>query len=465
MINDNQNELREQFVSFDIRRTMKIIIAGAGEVGTHLAKLLSKENLDIVLIDTDIEKLRWLDLNYNLMTIAGSPTSLKILKQAGINEADLFIAVMPFETRNIVACQFAKKLGTRKTVARIDNYEYMLPENKAYFKETGVDELIYPEMLAAEEIVTALSHNWVRNWFELCNGELILIGAKIRENAKILNQKLSELNKFHLLYHIAAIKRKDRTIIPRGSDEIQVGDIVYFTTTPGHIQDIQQLTGKKEIDVHKVVIMGGSRIAIRLAHILPESMKMKIIEIDKEKCYKLANTIPEITIINGDGRDTEFLKEEGIKDTDAFVALTDSAETNILACLSAKRFGAVKTVAEVENLSLIPTAERLDIGSIINKKLLTASRIFQLLLDEDSSNVKCLAMSDAEVAELIVKEDAPITHKPIKDLKLPRDITLGGLIRDGKAMIVNGNTQIQANDHVMVFCLDTVIHKLGKLFG
>ena len=193
MINDNQNELREQFVSFDIRRTMKIIIAGAGEVGTHLAKLLSKENLDIVLIDTDIEKLRWLDLNYNLMTIAGSPTSLKILKQAGINEADLFIAVMPFETRNIVACQFAKKLGTRKTVARVDNYEYMLPENKAYFKETGVDELIYPEMLAAEEIVTALSHNWVRNWFELCNGELILIGAKIRENAKILNQKLSEL--------------------------------------------------------------------------------------------------------------------------------------------------------------------------------------------------------------------------------------------------------------------------------
>ena len=179
----------------------------------------------------------------------------------------------------------------------------------------------------------------------------------------------------------------------------------------------------------------------------------------------MANTIPEITIINGDGRDTEFLKEEGIKDTDAFVALTDSAETNILACLSAKRFGAVKTVAEVENLSLIPTAERLDIGSIINKKLLTASRIFQLLLDEDSSNVKCLAMSDAEVAELIVKEDAPITHKPIKDLKLPRDITLGGLIRNGKAMIVNGNTQIQANDHVMVFCLDTVIHKLGKLFG
>ncbi|MCD8288147.1 MAG: NAD-binding protein, partial [Porphyromonadaceae bacterium] len=205
--------------------------------------------------------------------------------------------------------------------------------------------------------------------------------------------------------------------------------------------------------------------AVRLAKILPDSMHMKIIESNKDKCYALANEIPEVVIINGDGRDIDLLKDEGIKDTDAFVALTETTETNILACLSAKRFGVVKTVARVENLSFIPTAEGLDIGSVINKKLLAASHIFQLLLDEDSSNAKCLAMSDAEVAELVVKEDAPITQKPVKDLNLPRDITLGGLIRDGKAMIINGNTQIQANDRVMVFCMDTAIHKLGKLFG
>ena len=211
--------------------------------------------------------------------------------------------------------------------------------------------------------------------------------------------------------------------------------------------------------------MGGSRIAIRLARILPESMRMKIIEIDKDRCYQLAEKIPDIPIINGDACDTEVLLEEGIQDTDAFIALTDSAETNILACLTAKRFGVIKTIAEVENLSLIPTAEGLDIGSVINKKLLAASRIFQILLDEDSSNAKCLALSDAEVAELVVKEGAAITKKPVKDLDLPRDLTLGGLIRDGKAMIVNGNTQIEANDHVMVFCLNTVLYKLEKLFG
>ncbi|MCD7710735.1 MAG: Trk system potassium transporter TrkA [Porphyromonadaceae bacterium] len=444
---------------------MKIIIAGAGEVGTHLAKLLSKENLDIVLVDTNEEKLHWLDSNYNLMTITGSPTSFDILKQAGAEKTDLFIAVTPFESRNIVACQFAKKLGSHKTVARINNYEYISPENKSYFKESGVDELIYPEMLAAQEIVTTLKHNWARNWFELCNGELILIGAKIRENASILDQPLSELNKTHLLYHIAAIKRRDKTIIPRGSDMVQAGDIVYFITTPEHVYDIQQLTGKKKIDVHNIIVVGGSHTAVRLAKILPDSMHMKIIESNKDKCYALANEIPEVVIINGDGRDIDLLKDEGIKDTDAFVALTETTETNILACLSAKRFGVVKTVARVENLSFIPTAEGLDIGSVINKKLLAASHIFQLLLDEDSSNAKCLAMSDAEVAELVVKEDAPITQKPVKDLNLPRDITLGGLIRDGKAMIINGNTQIQANDRVMVFCMDTAIHKLGKLFG
>ena len=445
---------------------MKIIIAGAGEVGTHLAKLLSNENLDIVLIDTDVEKLNWLDANYNLMTIAGSPTSLKILKQAGIEEADLFIAVMPYETRNIVACQFAKKFGTRKTVARIDNYEYMLPENKAYFKETGVDELIYPEMLAAEEIVTALSHNWARNWFELCNGELILIGAKIRENARILNQKLSELNKAHLLYHIAAIKRKDRTIIPRGSDEILVGDIVYFTTTPGHIHDIQQLTGKKEIDVHKVVIMGGSRIAVRTAQYVPDYMQVKIVDNDLNRCNRLTELLDDKTmIINGDGRDMDLLVEEGLKNTEAFVALTGNSETNILACLAAKRMGVSKTVAEVENIDYIGMAESLDIGSVINKKMITASHIYQMMLDADVSNVKCLTFANADVAEFTVKEGSLITKHPVKDLGFPKGVTIGGLIRNGEGVVVMGNTQIQPGDHVVVFCLSMMIKKIEKFFN
>ena len=404
---------------------MKIIIAGAGEVGTHLAKLLSKEEQDIILIDADIEKLQWIDSNYNLMTVAGSPTSFKVLKKAGVNNADLFIAVMPFESRNITACTLATKLGAKKTVARIDNYEYLLPENRAFFRELGVDELIYPEMLAAEEIVTALKRTWVRNWFELCNGELILIGVKLREKAQILNHKLCDLTRQNNYYHIAAIKRNEETIIPRGNDELQLNDIVYFTTTPDHIQDIRELTGKTEVDVRKVMIMGGSRIAIRLIHIAPEYIKMKLIECDREKSFKLVEKMHDTVIIHGDAR----------------------------------------AIAEVENIPFISTAEGLNIGSIINKKLIAASRIFQLLLDSDSSNVKCLALADAEVAELVAKEGSKITKAPVKDLTLPKDLTLGGLIRDGKGIIVNGNTQIQAHDHVVVFCLDTAIRKIEKLFN
>ena len=444
---------------------MKIIIAGAGEVGTHLAKLLSREEQDIILIDNDEEKLRELDANYNLMTVIGNPTAFQTLKQAQVYKADLFIAVMPFESRNIMACTMASKLGAKKTLARVDNYEYLLPENKAFFENLGVNELIYPEKLAAEEVITALKHTWTRNWFELCNGELIVLSVKLHDNAKILNKKLYELTTAESQFHIAAIKRIHETIIPRGNDEIKIGDIAYFTTTPNHIQEIQKLSGETEAEIHKIMIIGCIRISIRISSYAPDNMAIKLIECDKQKSYKLAEYMNDIIIIQGDGRNVDLLKEEGIRDMDAFIALTDSSETNILACLTAKELGVKKTIAEVENIQFISTAERLNIGNIINKKLLAASRIFQLLLDEDSSNAKCLALSDAEVVELVAKENSKITKAAVKDLKLPSDLTIGGLVRNGHGMVVTGNTWIQPNDHVVIFCLDTALHKIEKLFN
>ncbi|MEG0947812.1 MAG: Trk system potassium transporter TrkA [Bacteroidales bacterium] len=443
---------------------MRIIIAGAGAVGTHLAKLLSKEEQDIILMDTDEEKLEEL-ASYNLMTITGSPTSIKDLKEAGVKNADLFIAVTPYESQNINACMLAANLGAAKTLARIDNYEYLQEENKEFFKKLGVDELIYPEMLAAQEIVTALKKTWVRQWFELCGGALILIAVKIRDNALIVNHRLSELAGGNDFYHIAAIKRKDNIIIPKGTDKILSGDLVYFTTTKDHISDIRILAGKEEVEIRKIMIMGGSRIAIRTADYVPDSMHVKIIETDREKSLKLVERIENADIILGDGRDPELLKEEGITEVDAFIALTDSSETNILACLTAKGFGVSKTVAEVENLSYISMAEGLNIGSVINKKLIAASRIYQLLLAADVSNVKCLTLANAEVAELIAKPGSRITQLPVKELSLPKDLTIGGLIRNGVGLMVNGNTQIMPYDHVLVFCLDTAIRKIEKLFN
>lgn len=445
---------------------MKIIIAGAGEVGTYLAKTLAQERQDIVLMDTNEDRLHFPNSNAEILPVVGNPTSLKDLQEAGVRKADLFISVTPEETTNITACILASNLGAHKTLARINNYEYLLPKNKELFNKLGIGSMIYPEMLAAKEIVTAVKRPWARQYWELFGGALILIGVKIRENSQLVNLQLADLLSDQKLYHIVAIKRRNETIIPRGVDRIEAGDLVFFTTTRVHVKDVQQHAGKKDPEVKKVIIMGGSRIAIRACQYLPTNIRVKVIEMDKEKSHRIAEVVPgNVLIINGDGRDTDLLMQEGIQDAQAFVALTDNSSTNILACLAAKRFGVVKTIAKIENLDYIPLAESMDIGLVINKKLIAASHIYQFLLDADVSNVKSLTFANADVAELVARPNSKITRKQVKDLRLPRDMTLGGLIRDGEPMMIKGDTQIQAYDHVVVFCLDTAMRKLEDYFN
>lgn len=442
---------------------MKIVIAGAGEVGSHLGRLLSEEGQDVILIDEDEERLNDFEM-YNLLTFAGRTNSFATLRDSGAKGCDLFIAVTPFESRNLVACAMAKKFGAVNTVARIDNFEYMKPENKPFFTNLGVDDVIYPEYLAAQEILTSLQRTWVRSWFELVDGHLVIVGVKLRGNARLVGMQLKELAMQSGYMHISAIKRNHETIIPGGGDSVHEGDIVYIATTKEFIPNVLEMTGKKPIEVKRVMIMGGSRIAVQLVRAAAGRYKFKIIESDRKRCYELAELLPECNIIHGDGRDVELLQEEGVSDCEAFVALTGSSETNILGCLAAKEYGVKKTIAEVENIQFISEAEGLNIGSVVNKKLLASSRIFQLMLDRDSSNSKCLALADAEVAELVVKEGARITRDAVMNLNLSRDMTIAGLVRDGKGLLVKGNTRIQAGDHVVIFCLQGALHKMEKLF-
>ena len=446
---------------------MKIIIAGAGAVGTHLAKLLSDEKQDIILMDDDEERLGRLGSNFDLLAVNISPTSISGLKEAGVAGADLFIAVTPDESRNMTACMLATSLGAKKTVARINNYEYLLPKHKEFFAKLGVDSLIYPEMLAAKEIVDAVKMSWIRQWWEFAGGALVLLGTKMKETAEILNVPLHELGGRNIPFHIVAIKRGSETIIPRGDDTIILNDIVYFTTTKKYIPYIRKIAGKEnEADIRNVMIMGGSRIAVRTVQYMPEYMRTKIIESDFNRCNRLTELVDDkVMIINGDGRDMELLLEEGIKNTEAFVALTGNSETNILACLAAKRLGISKTVAEVENIDYISMAESLDIGTVINKKFIAASHIYQMMLDADVSNVKCLTFAIADVAEFTVKAGSRITRSQVKDVGLPKGATIGGLIRNGEGILVTGNTTIMENDHVVVFCLGMMIKKLEKFFN
>lgn len=443
---------------------MKIVIVGAGEVGSHLAKLLSREEQDVILVDRDARKLEVIDANYNLMTCLGSPTGFDTLREAGAGLSDLFIAVTPYETDNVTACAIAKSYGARKTVARIDNYEYMHKSHREFFATLGVNHLIYPEYLAAREIEQSLRRNWVRNWLELHDGQLIVVGVKIREGAVLAGLPLRDLPR-HSAFHVSAIRRNHRTIIPRGNDSVQPGDIIYFTTTRAEEDALREICGKTLIEIKRVTIMGGGRIAARLVNMCGDRYKFKIIETSRERCEELAEECPNATIINGDGRDMDLLIEERTAETDAFVALTGSSETNILACLTAKELGVRKSIAEVENIQFISEAENLNIGTIVNKKLLASSKIFQTLLEADTDSSKFMALADADVAEIEARPGSKITRGPVKDLSLSHDMTIAGLIRDGQGMLVTGNTVIRPGDHVVVFCLQGAIHKIEKLFN
>lgn len=443
---------------------MRIVIVGAGEVGSHLAAMLSKEEQDIILVDKDGEKLDPLDAKYNLLTICGHPTSFATLKRADVQHCDLFVAVTPFETDNVTACMIAKGMGAKRTVARIDNYEYMKEEPRAFFKRHGVDSVIYPEYYAAREIVTSLEHPWVRRWFEIWNGELILLGVKLHSNAAIVGMSLREFSSRSHNFHVSAIRRHHDTIIPDGRTVMEVGDIVYFMTRPKHVNELREICGKVDNKIKNIMVMGADRITARLTQAIGGRYKVKVVDPDRKRCEKLAEKCSDVSVVCGDARDNDLLFDENISRMDAFVALSDSSETNILGCLTAKEFGVGKTIAEVESIQYIAEAEALNIGTIVNKKLLAAGAIFQQMLDQDTDNAKVMVLADAEVADIEVRPGAKVTKGPVKDLHLSHDLTIAGLIRGGVGQLVDGNTEIEAGDRVVVFCLNGALHKFEKLF-
>lgn len=446
---------------------MKIIICGAYGIGTHLAKMLSRNHEDITLIDEDDERLAQIGSDFDLLTAQASPSSIKALREAGAEHADLFIAVTPEESLNITSCVLAKALGAKKTVAKISNSEYTAPELQDFFTGLGVSSLIYPEKLAAVDIINGLKMSWVRQRWDVHNGALVMLAIKLRETCEILNNPLKNLCGPDDPYHVVAIKRLNETIIPGGNDELKLYDLAYFMTTTQYIPYIRKIVGKElYVDVKNVMIMGGGATAVRAINTMPDYLDTKLIEISEERCEELNNLLDDdkALIINGDGRDTQLLMEEGIKNTQAFVALTNNAETNILACLTAKRLGVRKTVAMVENVDYVNMAESLDIGTIINKKAIAASHIYQIMLDAKVINMRFIMSANADVVEFVAQEGSRVTKKPVKDLGLPKEATIGGLVRGDEGMLVSGHTQIQTGDIVMVFCHNINLKTIERLF-
>lgn len=445
---------------------MNIIIAGAGDVGTHLAKLLVREKHSITLIDPDRNRLSVMENNFDIMTVTGQPSAIATLREADAAKADLFIAVTPDEAHNMTCCMLAKQLGAKRTVARVDNYEYTQAEHHDMFERAGINSIIYPELLAGREIAHNVRHSWVRQWWEFQGGLLVLLGIKVRKGAAILGKPLREICQPETPYIIVAIKHEGDTIIPRGNDQISEGDIVFFMTKPQHVEDIRSIVGKEGYpEVKNVFVMGGSDTAVHAINFMPATMHAKLFESDHKRARELYDILSDsVLIINGDGRDIELLQDENVRGAQAFLALTTNSETNILACLSAKRMGVRKTVAMIENSDYIGMAESLDIGCIINKKTFAASHIYQMMLKADVTSMKSLTIAAADVAEIKVPEGARITRRPIKDQGLPSNVNLGGLIRNGQPHLINGNTQVMPGDIVVAFCLEGEIRKLDRYF-
>ncbi|MEE4196923.1 MAG: Trk system potassium transporter TrkA [Bacteroidales bacterium] len=446
---------------------MKIIIAGAGEVGSHLAKMLSNEFHDITVIDPSVENLKDIDSSLDLLTITGSATSLEVLKEAKIKKTDLFIAVAHSEETNITAAMLAKKLGAKKTIARVDNNEYIEPENIAHFTGLGIDYLIYPERIAAREVVHLLGQAEISEYVDFSGGKLSLYVLKLDENAPVIDRTLIDVIKENkeIEFRAVAITRNGETIIPRGHDYFQVNDLVYVVTNKSGIRDVLKYSGKKKLDIKDVMILGGSRIGKRTAKSLEGRFNIKLIEIDKDKSASLAEYLTNALVINGDGRNIDLLVEEGLPNMDTFIAVTGNSEVNILSCMLAKRMGVKKTIAEVENIDYIDLAENMGIDTIINKKLITASRIFTFTMSAKVESMKCLTGSDAEVLEFVAKPDSKITRGRLRDIEFPKDAIVGGIIRKDKGIIAKGDTHIKAYDRVVVFALPSAVKKMDNFFN
>jgi trk system potassium uptake protein len=445
---------------------MRIIIAGAGEVGTHLAKMLSNENHEILLIDSEEDRLKPIDSSLDVLTYHGSATSVQLLQNAMKKKTDLFIAVTHSENTNITSAILAKRLGAVKTIARIDNLEYLEHSNEEFFMSLGIDSLIYPELIAAREVLGLLHETGTTEFMEFSGGKLAMYVQKLEEKAPIIDLTLEEIARKYKTdkYRAVAIKRNNTTIIPKGEERFQVGDLVFVISTHGGITEMMRTSGKENFEAKSIMIVGGSRIGKHVGLYMQKTCEVKLIDSSIAKCEALAEILENTLIINGDCRDIDLLTREGITKMDCFISVTGNSETNILSCLLAKKMGVKRTIAEVENMEYINLAENIGIDTIINKKISAASRIFRHTTNPNVSQVKYLTGADAEVIEFNVPANAKITKGTLRSMDFPDDAIVGGGTRDGVPFIATGDTIIKAGDKVVVFTLPTAYDKLSKFF-
>jgi trk system potassium uptake protein TrkA len=445
---------------------MEIVIAGAGAVGTHLATWLSSESHDITIIDHDQDTLVNIDSHIDAITLSGEVTDFDVLMRAKVQTADLFISVTSVEEANILSAIYAKKLGAKKTIARISQMQYLTDEDTLNIREFGIDELISPESLAAREVRHLINTNAASESIEFENGKITLLGLDIDKDADIVGKSMAEVAKLSPKrdYVVVAIRRENNTIIPKGDTVVEAGDHLFVITHADGMEQVLEVTGRRKIAIKDIIVVGGSRTGMHLARKLGKKFHVKLIEQNAEKADKIASMFPEIMVLNFDGTDVEKLEEEGLKNADVLVAVTGNSETNVLTCLVAKDRGVKKTIAMVENIEYLALTQSIGIDSLINKKLAAANFIYRYIRRGDFVTLSTIHGIDSEVMEFNVTSKCKVTQKAIKDLDLPKGAIIGGVIRDGEGLIPTGDFEIQPLDKVVVFAKTECAKKVGRYF-
>jgi trk system potassium uptake protein TrkA len=445
---------------------MKIVIAGAGDVGFHLAELLAFEQRDIVLIDNNQDVLDYAATHLDVMTLRGDASSIEVLEQAQVSRADLVLAVTTSEKTNLLTAILAKKMGARQTIARVKTMDYLEDEQRKMFEELGVDALIAPSQLAAEEIQRLIGQCSFTDIYEFEEGRINLVGLTLGEFSPLTNVKLSELYRINpeVTVRPIAILRGHQTIIPNGETVLLRNDHIYFITDKEDIDALVTIVGKKKVKVKNIMVLGGTDLAVATAKLLENDFSVTLVERDKDHCKHLSEILNHTLVINGEPSNFDLLVEEGLDNMDAVIALTNNSEANIIASLTAKNHGVYKTIAQVENKEYTHISQNIGVDTLINKKLIAANNIFRYVRKGQVQAVTSINGVDAEVIEFVVHKENQLTRKALKDLHFPKSALVGGVIRGKESLIPDGNFRFQVDDKVIVFALPEAIAKVENLF-
>lgn len=445
---------------------MNIVIGGAGDVGFHLAKLLTTEDQNITLIDNDEGVLEYAATHLDVSTVKGEITSIETLLNAKVESADLFIAVVTYESANLLACILAKKFGAKKTIARVSNPEYFHKVQRKNFKDSGVDNLFSPRLLAVQEINRLLRRVSATDVFEFEDGKISIIGFTADQDSNLIGKSLRQLTDDATGHHLRVIVvlRDGETIIPKSDMKIQPEDHIYLSTDIRDFDRVNRFVGKTLKKIKRVMIIGSGPLARRTAKILEKDYSVSLVMKEKKECKKCHEVLNNALILQGDPNNTDFLLENGLETMDAFIALTPNSETNILSSLMAESLKAIKTIALVDNSAYTHLSQNIGVDTIINKKLLAANNIFRFVRSGRIEAIASFHGVDAEVIEFILRENSNLVGKKIGEIGLPKNSTVAGVIRDDEGLIPTGDFVLGHEDKIIIFVLPDAVKTVERIF-